>query len=94
MSIVQALGLTPSKPQGALPLANVFSLPTKPQHHPRISQAQEWPKILVELFAGAGIRKDGKLQNASFSVADVERAYKASGARMPRVPPDRFLVEI
>ena len=93
-AILAALAIEPAKPERTLALGKAFELPSAPRHHPRISQLEEWPKVLKSLFAQAGLRGDGRLRRSSFTVEDVQRAYVASEARMPRVPPARFLAEI
>ena len=89
-----ALGKAPERPAEILQLPSEFALPDdRPRQHRRITQLSEWPKILKHLLQNArGAR--GGLVRPDFSVADVEKAYEATGANMPRNPARRFLADL
>jgi DNA (cytosine-5)-methyltransferase 1 len=92
--IMLALGHTATRPAQALQLSTDFALPeARPRQHRRITQLSEWPKILEHLLRRA--RNDrGHLVRPDFSVRDVENAYEATGANMPRNPARRFLADL
>jgi len=89
-----ALGEVPQRSSETLKLPSEFALPAdRPRQHRRITQLSEWPKILEHLLQNArGAR--GGLVRPDFSVADVEKAYVATGANMPRNPARRFLADL
>ena len=92
--LMLALGLQPERPGEALELPHEFALPDiRPKQHRRIAQLSEWPKILEHLLVHARDSK-GRLVRADFSVEDVEEAYAATGANMPRNPARRFLSDL
>ncbi len=93
-AIIETLRMHAAEASVSLPVADDFPLPAKHRHHRRISQLEEWPKVLKELLARAGRTARGRLRRPDFSIADVALAYKASGARMPRTPPERFLADL
>ena len=91
--LMLALGEKPQRPTDVLDLSSEFSLPqVRPRQHRRITQLSEWPKILEHLLKHA---RDAKgLVRPDFSVDDVEKAYAATGANMPRNPARRFLSDL
>lgn len=92
--LLLALGASPQRVSDVLKLSSEFCLPeARPRQHRRITQLSEWPKILECLLARAR-DKDGRLVRPDFSVEDVENAYAATGANMPRNPARRFLSDI
>jgi DNA (cytosine-5)-methyltransferase 1 len=94
-AILRSLQLKTHRPEAPLMLGEDFTLPeSEHKHHNRIRQMDEWPKILEHLLKAAQPTKKGQVLRALFSVDDVARAYKATKARMPRTPPDRFLQDI
>ena len=94
-AIVCALDARPGRPAGVLMLNNEFPLASEAvKYHGRIPQIEEWPKVLNRLLDKAGVVGKGKVTRSSFTVDDVRQAYKATGARMQRTPPDRFLQDI
>lgn len=89
-----ALGKAPKRPAQMLQLPSEFALPeARPRQHQRITQLSEWPKILSNLLQKAQDNR-GRLVRPDFSVADVERAYEATAANMPRNPARRFLADL
>jgi DNA (cytosine-5)-methyltransferase 1 len=89
-----ALGKAAEHPADTLQLPSEFVLPeARPRQHRRITQLSEWPKILTHLLQNARDER-GRLVRMDFSVADVERAYEATGANMPRNPARRFLADL
>jgi DNA (cytosine-5)-methyltransferase 1 len=93
-SILEALGAAPERPKEFVELNDDFRLPDdRPSQQPRITQAEEWPKIIHHLLEQAH-DKHGRLVNPEFSIVDVERAYAATHAHMPRNPARRFLADL
>lgn len=92
--LILALGLQPERPTEVMELPREFALPdVRPKQHRRIAQLSEWPKILEHLLVRARDSK-GRLVRADFSVEDVEEAYAATAANMPRNPARRFLSDL
>jgi site-specific DNA-cytosine methylase len=92
--LMQALGKMPQRPTDVIELPCEFALPeARPRQHRRITQLSEWPKILEHLLEHARDSK-GRLVRPDFSVEDVEEAYAATAANMPRNPARRFLSDI
>ena len=92
--LMRALGETPERPTDVLELPCEFALPeTRPRQHRRITQLSEWPKILEHLLERARNAR-GRLVRPDFSVEDVEEAYQATAANMPRNPARRFLADL
>lgn len=92
--LMLALGLRPQRPTELLELPREFALPdVRPKQHRRITQLSEWPKILEHLLVRARDSK-GRLVRPDFSVEDVEEAYAATAANMPRNPARRFLSDL
>jgi DNA (cytosine-5)-methyltransferase 1 len=92
--LMLALGEKPLRPTETLELPCEFALPeVRPRQHRRITQLTEWPKILEHLLEHARDGK-GRLVRPEFSVEDVEKAYAATGANMPRNPARRFLSDL
>jgi DNA (cytosine-5)-methyltransferase 1 len=92
--LMLTLGHAPVRPTETLQLSSDFALPEeRPRQHRRITQLSEWPKILERLLKGARDER-GRLVRPDFSVEDVEKAYNATGANMPRNPPRRFLADL
>lgn len=92
--IMLTLGQAPVRPVESLQLSADFALPAeRPRQHRRITQLSEWPKILERLLQGARDGR-GQLVRPDFSVEDVEKAYEATGANMPRNPARRFLADL
>ncbi len=89
-----AFGFGPRRVSGGIQLASTFNLPAeRPKQHRRITQTEEWPKILKHLWAAATDDR-GRLVRPTFTVRDVEVAYAATAAKMPRNPARRFLADI
>jgi hypothetical protein len=89
-----ALSLLPQRPTEVMELPREFALPdVRPKQHRRIPQLSEWPKILEHLLVRARDSK-GRLVRPDFSVEDVEVAYAATAANMPRNPARRFLADL
>lgn len=92
--LMQALGQTPVRPSAELALPDDFALPQeRPRQHRRITQLSEWPKILEHLLKSAQ-DSERRLIKPEFSVEDVEEAYAATAANMPRNPARRFLSDL
>lgn len=92
--LMLALGHTPERPSDVLSLSGGFDLPEeRPRQHRRITQLSEWPKIIEHLLHGAHDGR-GRLVRPDFSVEDIEKAYAATGANMPRNPARRFLSDL
>lgn len=92
--LMVALGLQPERPTEVLELPHEFALPeVRPKQQRRIAQLSEWPKILEHLLVRARDSK-GRLVRPDFSVEDVEEAYVATAANMPRNPARRFLSDL
>lgn len=92
--LMQALGEKPQRPTEVFELPCEFALPeVRPRQHRRITQLSEWPKILEHLLEHATDSK-GRLVRPDFSVEDVEKAYVATAANMPRNPARRFLSDL
>ncbi len=92
--LMLVLGERPERPIEVLALPSGFALPEgRPRQHKRITQLSEWPKILEYLLERAQDSK-GRLVRPDFSVEDVEAAYAATAANMPRNPARRFLSDL
>lgn len=92
--LMAALGYIPARPTDTVALPSDFALPeARPRQHRRITQLSEWPKILEHLLEGA-LDDRGQLVRPDFSVGDIEKAYEATGANMPRNPARRFLADL
>lgn len=93
-AMMEALGHQPTRPDSPIELLSEFPLPDlRPKQHRRIAQVEEWPKILGHLLESALGRK-GRLVRPEFTVEDVELAYQATQANMPRNPAKRFLQDL
>jgi DNA (cytosine-5)-methyltransferase 1 len=92
--ILTAIGYNPLKTESPVELSDSFTLPdNRPKQQPRITQSREWPKIVMALFESC-CDENGCLIREDFCVKDIEEAYRATNAKMPRNPASRFLADI
>lgn len=96
-AVLRALGVDASTlPRPSVSLGDEFALASdRPKHQRRIPVAQEFPKVINHLWqeaCGSGARP--KPSGVSITPEQVAAAIEASGADLPRVRPDRFLIDV
>lgn len=94
-ALLTAIGVRPRRPAKRVRLSDEFKLPSeRPMQHRRITQLEEWPKIITYLFEQSIDARRQTLDAPEFSIDDVRKAYLATKAKMPRNPPERFLSDL
>lgn len=95
LQVMDALGIRPAElERPAVQLGDRFELPEdRPKQQARIPIVAEFPKVIAHLWARAWDEAKQKLVRPEFSTEDIQRAMTESGAELPRVRADRFLID-
>ncbi len=95
LKVIEALGIDPKTlPRDQVVLKNEFNLPkNRPLQHARIPVKVEYPKIFNFIWDRAYNEKTGELAFTEFGARDIKEAIETTGAKLPRVRPERFLYE-
>lgn len=94
--VLRALGIDPTMlRRPAVELGDEFLLSEdRPKHQRRIPVAREFPKVINHLWIEAGTLTGQSPEATPITASRIASAIAATGAELPRVRADRFLLEV